>query len=126
MGPFVNRALQDWYFVNSAEIGGRVKGGIIDFLFRHPNPISRANAQKRDENGNLLWGEPLKQKLKSYFSEGRYLQFEIFCDWSPVDDCFVTLDPGVRDKWGTPVAKVRIGFHRHDLKIGRYLADKAE
>jgi choline dehydrogenase-like flavoprotein len=125
-GPFVNRALQDWYFINAAEIGGRVKGGVIDFLFRHPNPIGRANAQKRDENGNLLWGEPLKKTLKSYFSAGRYLQFEIFCDWSPVDDCFVTLDPEVRDKWGTPVAKVRIGFHRHDLKIGRYLADKAE
>jgi choline dehydrogenase-like flavoprotein len=125
-GPFVNRALQDWYFIDNAEFGGRAKGGTIDFLFRHPNAISRANAQKWDDDGKLLWGEPLKKKLKSYFSDGRYLQFEVFCDWSPVDDCFVTLAPDVKDKWGTPVAKVRVGFHRYDLKVGRYLADRAE
>ncbi len=125
-GPFVNRALQDWYFIDDEKFGGKAKGGTIDFLFRHPNAISRANAQKRDDDGNLLWGLPLKKKLKSYFSEGRYLQFEIFCDWSPVDDCFVSLDTGVKDKWGTPVAKVRIGFHPYDLRVGRYLADRAE
>ena len=125
-GPFVNRALQDWYFIDDAEFGGRAKGGTIDFLFRHPNAISRANAQKRDDDGKLIWGEPLKHKLKSYFTAGRYLQFEVFCDWTPVDDCFVSLDPEVKDKWGSAVAKIRIGYHRYDLKVGRYLADKAE
>ncbi len=25
-----------------------------------------------------------------------------------------------------PVARVRVGYHPHDLKVGRYLADKAE
>lgn len=125
-GPFVNRALQDWYVIDDREFGGRVKGGTIDFLFRHPNAISRANSQKWDNDGRLIWGEPLKRQLHSYFTGGRYLQFEIFCDWTPVDDCFVTLDPGVRDKWGSAVAKIRIGYHRHDLRIGRYLADRAE
>ncbi|MCH7696060.1 MAG: GMC family oxidoreductase [Proteobacteria bacterium] len=123
--PFVNRALQDWYYINDNKLGGRVKGGTIDFLFKHANPITRANSQKRGEHG-LVWGEPLKKKLKSYFTEARYLQFEVFCDWTPIDDCFVSLDPDIRDKWGSPVARVRIGYHRHDLKIGRYLADKAD
>ncbi len=124
-GPFVNRALQDWYFIDDEALGGRVKGGTIDFLFKHSNPITRANSQKRGPDG-LLWGEPLKRRLKAYFTEARYLQFEVFCDWTPTDDCFVTLDPEVKDKWGAPVARVRIGFHRQDLKIGRYLANKAE
>jgi len=124
-GLFVNRALQDWYFIADDELGGSVKGGTIDFLFKHANPISRANSQKRGTDG-LVWGEPLKKKLKSHFTEARYLQFEVFCDWTPTDDCFVSLDPEVTDKWGSPVARVRIGYHRHDLKIGRYLADKAE
>ena len=124
-GPFVNRGLQDWYYIKDKSFG-EYKGGTIDFLFRHPNGISRANNQKWDDEGNLLWGKPLKQKLKSYFTEARYLRFELFCDWLPTDNCYVTLDKLVKDKWGSPVAKVRIGHHPHDLKIGEYLGQKAE
>ena len=124
-GPFVNRGLQDWYTIKDKELG-HIKGGTIDFLFRHPNAIARANKQKWDDNGKLLWGKPLKRKLKAYFTEARYLQFEVFCDWLPTDNCFVALDKSVKDKWGTPVAKVRVGYHPHDLKVGHYLADKAK
>ncbi len=124
-GPFVNRAVQDWYYIDDAEFGAPAKGGTIDFLFKHPNAISRANAQKWGENG-LLWGKPLKRKVKSWFSEARYLEFEVFCDWLPTDDCFVSLDPEVKDKWGSPVAKVRIGYHPHDLRVGEYLTVRAE
>jgi len=124
-GPFVNRALQDWYVIDDPALGGRVKGGTIDFLFRHPNAIARANSQKWGEDG-LVWGMPLKEKLEAYFTAARYLRFEVFCDWLPTDDCFVSLDPQVKDKWGTPVARIRIGYHPHDLKIGRYLAARAE
>jgi len=125
-GLFVNRALQDWYIIDDKRFGRKVKGGTVEFLFRHANAISRANAQKWDENGELLWGVPLKQKLKSYFTGGRYLRFEIFNDWLPTDDCFVTLDPKVKDKWGNPVARVRVGYHYHDLRVGNFLAEKTE
>ncbi len=124
-GPFVNRGLQDWYFIDDAKFG-RHKGGTIDFLFRHPNGIARANNQKWDDNGRLLWGKPLKRKLEAYFTEARYLRFEVFCDWLPTDNCFVSLDNQIKDKWGSPVARVRIGFHPHDLEIGQYLSDKAK
>ena len=124
-GPFVNRGLQDWYTIKDTELG-HIKGGTIDFLFRHPNGIARANSQKWDDNGKLVWGQPLKRKLKAYFTEARYLQFEVFCDWLPTDNCFVSLDNTVRDRWGSPVAKVRVGYHPHDLKVGRYLAEKAK
>ena len=124
-GPFVNRGLQDWYTINDTELG-HLKGGTIDFLFRHPNAIARANSQKWDDNGKLVWGKPLKRKMKAYFTEARYLQFEIFCDWLPTDNCFVSLDNTVKDKWGSAVAKVRVGYHPHDLKVGRYLAEKSK
>ncbi len=124
-GVFVNRALQDWYFIDDPEFNGRAKGGTVDFLLRHANPISRANSQKWGEDG-LVWGADLKKKLKSYFTGGRYLRFEIFNDWLPTDDCFVSLDPEVKDKWGNPVARCRIGYHEHDLKVGRHIAEKSE
>ncbi|HDO28009.1 MAG TPA: oxidoreductase, partial [Bacteroidetes bacterium] len=47
-------------------------------------------------------------------------------DWLPTDNCFVTLDNKIKDKWGDPVAKIRTGFHPHDIKVGEYLAAKAE
>lgn len=124
-GPFVNRAIQDWYVIDDASFGDKAKGGTVEFMYRHPNSISRANAQKWGDNG-LLWGQPLKQQIKSYFTEARYLRVEIFDDWTPVDDCFVTLDSQVKDKWGSPVARVRIGYHPHDMKVGRYMAERSK
>jgi choline dehydrogenase-like flavoprotein len=73
-----------------------------------------------------MWGRPLKRRLEAWFREDRRLTFEVFNDWLPVDDCFVALDPKVRDRWGDPVARVRVGHHAHNLKVGRYLAAKAE
>jgi len=122
LGPFVNRALQDWYYIDDDEMG-RLKGGTIEFLFRHPNPIGRANRQKWDSD-QLLWGQPLKNKIKSHFTDARYLRFETFSDWLPSDNCNVSLDTDLQDKWGTPVARIKIGNHPHDLKVGRFLARK--
>lgn len=126
VGPFVNRALQDWYKIDDKSFGQAAKGGTIDFLFSHPNPIVRAEREKWDENDQLVWGEQLKQNLKASFTESRTLRFEVFNDWLPTDDCFVTLDETTTDKWGDPVAKVRVGYHNHDLKVGEYLVAKAE
>lgn len=130
-GPFVNRGLQDWYEINDKSFegqtkGGRAKGGTIDFLFSHPNAIARAMRQKWDDDGNLRWGRPFQQQLKAAFSQQRTFNFEVFCDWLPNDNCFVSLDKTNKDKWGIPVANVRIGNHDNDLVVGRYLNQKAE
>ncbi|MDH5445437.1 MAG: GMC family oxidoreductase [Gammaproteobacteria bacterium] len=124
-GPFVNRGLQDWYVINDKKLG-RVKGGTIDFLLRHPNAIGRADSQKWDENDKLVWGSALKQKLKQEFTHSQSLRFEVFNDWLPTDDCFVSLDDKVKDKWQVPVAKVRVGYHDHDVVIGKYLVEKSK
>lgn len=134
VGPFVNRALQDWYQIDDnaftgANTKGQAKGGTIDFLF-HQNPIARASGTQWgvDSEGEdkLLWGEELKQSIKQEFTTYKTLRFEVFNDWLPTDDCFVALDDEVTDKWGDPVAKVRIGYHDRDLEVGEYLSVKAE
>ncbi len=121
-GPFVNHGLQDWYFIDDKKMGGRLKGGTVDFLLRHPNTMSRAMNAKWDGD-DLVWGRALQKNLKAVFKESQTLRYEIFCDWLPTDDCFVSLDNTVKDKWNSPVAKVRIGYHPHDLKVGEYIND---
>jgi len=128
VGPFINRALQDWYQIedkhfSGANTQGKAKGGTIDFLF-YQNPIARVQGSQWGENDDLVWGEELKQNIFNEFTTYKTLRFEVFNDWLPTDDCFVALDEEVTDKWGDPVAKVRIGAHSHDLQVGEYLAEK--
>ena len=123
-GPFVNRALQDWYTYKDEKSKQEIKGGTIEFLFTHPNPISQANSQKWGADA-LIWGEELKNRIKSHFTDSRYLKFETFCDWLPNDNCYVTLDPKIKDKWGSPVAKIRIGYHAGNLRPSHQLDDRA-
>ena len=86
--------------------------------------MSKAMAAKW-EGDELIWGRALQNRLKSIFTERQTLRYEIFCDWLPTDNCFVGLDNAVKDKWGSPVARVRIGYHEHDLKIGAYINERA-
>ncbi|MEN8174866.1 MAG: GMC family oxidoreductase [Pseudomonadota bacterium] len=126
VGPFVNRALDDWYVIHDKDFARRPhKGGLVDFLFAHPNPTGKANGVKW-KSGELVWGLPLKRRLETWFTTDRTLEFEVFNDWLPTDDCFVSLDPAVKDRWGTPVARVRAGYHPHDLEVGNYLTEKAK
>ena len=126
-GPFWNRALQDWYVIDDkSAFASRVKGGTIDFVFDPPSPTAEANEQKWDESGNLLWGSAFKQKLKSHFTQSKDFKFEVFCDWLPNDNCYVDIDTSQYDKWGTPIAVVRAGYHPHDLKVGNYIVEKGK
>ncbi len=126
-GTFVNRSLQDWYEIKDKKLfktDAPQKGGTIDFVHLHPNPVARASRQIRG-NGGLLWGKPLKDKLKSHFTEGRYIKVEAFCDWAPTDNSHVSLDNKVKDKWGLPVAKIKVDVHVQNLRVGWYLANKS-
>ncbi len=122
-GTFINRSLQDWYVIDDPDFGPRAKGGTIDFVHIHPNPVPRASRQIRGSQG-LVWGKPLKRRLEAHFRKGRYVKIEAFADWLPVPDCRVTIDPGLKDKWGLPVARVRTGFHVRNLQVGWYLSQK--
>ncbi len=123
-GVFVNRSLHQFYEINNNN--SKVKGGIIDFLFEHANPIGKCIRNKWDNNDNLLYGVEYQKKLLHYFTKQRKLKFEIFVDWQPNDNCFVSLDSQVTDKWGDPVARLRLGSNSHDINIGEKLAEKGE
>ena len=123
-GAFVNRSLQDWY--EYTQNSKRIKGGTIDFLFEHANPTSRAMREIYDENNNLIWGEILQKKIQFAFLHSRKFRFEVFNDWLPTDNCYVSIDEHVKDKWGVPVGKIRLNSHKHDLEVGEFLAKKAE
>jgi choline dehydrogenase-like flavoprotein len=126
-GLFVNRAIQHWYEIEDKEsFQDKIKGGTIDFLFEHANGISKSIKNKKSDDGSLIYGSSLKSKLQDVFHNQKKINFEVFADWLPTNNCFVTLDENVKDKWGDPVAKIRIDNHPHDILVGKYLAQKAE
>ena len=123
-GLFVNRSILDWYFIDHWW-DGKFKGGSVEFMFEHQNIISRAR-KNNEENGKLVWGEALGERVVEKFTQGKSIRFEIFNDWLPNDNCFVSLDPTHKDKYGMPVGKLRLEAHPHDLKVGKYIAKKCE
>ncbi|QFU24086.1 GMC family oxidoreductase [Shewanella eurypsychrophilus] len=123
-GPFFNRALQDWYEIDDKSVSDKpIKGGTLDFVFDPPSPTGATSGLKW-QGDNLLWGTPLKQKIKSHFTQSKDFKFEVFCDWLTNDECYVSLDKDEKDRWGQSVAKVRAGFHSHDEKVAQYLVDR--
>lgn len=118
-GRFVNRTIKDWYFLQNQ------KGGICEALFEHANPIAKANRAKW-EGEKLIWGAKLQEKIFAKLNNTIQLNFEIFNDWIPHDDCFVSVDPTYRDKYGLPVAKVRIGSHPQNIQVASKLAEKTK
>lgn len=122
---FINRCFQDWYFLKNTAGKKIAKGGSMDVIPTHPNPISAA-AYFAFNQENLRWGAPLKRAIEHYFRNQKHLMIETFCDWMPVEDSFVSLDSSVKDQWGLPVAKVRIGKHKKNEEVGNFLAQKAK
>ena len=123
-GYFVNRSILDWYFIDDWW-HGKFKGGSVEFMFEHQNIISRARKNNYDE-GKMLWGSALADRVVDRFTTQKSIRFEIFNDWLPNDDCFVSLDPMHKDKYSMPVGKLRIHGHPQDVKVGRYIATKCE
>ncbi len=118
-GLFTNRSLPQWYEIDGA------KGGMIDIEWEHANPILRASKLRYKDN-KLLWGKELQKRIFHKFKHTRRLNFEIFCDWTPTNDTKVTVDDTYKDKYGIPVANIRLSPHKQDLLISNKLAQKAK
>ena len=123
-GYFVNRSILDWYFIDDW-LEGKFKGGSVEWMFEHQNIISRARKDNY-EGGKLLWGKALGERVIKRFTEQKSVRFEIFNDWLPNDNCYATVDPTHKDKYGMPVGKLRIEGHPQDVKVGNYIAKKCE
>jgi len=128
-GLFVNRSVLDWYVIeeqwNAIKGQKKIKGGLVEFMFEHQNNISRA-AKTRYSGEKLQWGKVLGDRLKETFTEGKGIRFEVFNDWLPTDNCFVSIDKKRKDRYGMPVGKLRIQAHPHDLKVASIIAKKSE
>ncbi len=123
-GLFINRSILDWYFVEHWW-KGKFKGGLVEFMFEHQNIISRAVRSTKSEH-KLLWGKALGEHLVSKFTKSKNVRFEVFTDWLPHSNCFISLDKTHKDTYGMPVGKLRIEAHPQDVKVGEYLAKKCE
>jgi choline dehydrogenase-like flavoprotein len=136
---FVNRSLQDWYFIDDTRTGGlgRRKGGTLDFLLHHPNPIGAAvrlatedgtgredNTGRGDGSGRFAWGRALRDRIRGWFRESRHLKFEVFGEWLPDRRCGVALDPTTKDRWGLPVARVNVTSHPRNRETAAFLAER--
>ena len=123
-GDFVNRTIHHFYELDKD--GKKAKGGVVDFLFEHANPIGKAIRNKWNNDGSLLYGEAFQHKLKNYFTKQRKIKFEIFIDWQPNDNCFISLDDKQVDKWGDRVARLRLQHNEHDVAVGEIMAQECK
>jgi choline dehydrogenase-like flavoprotein len=121
-GLFVNRATQEWYEIEDEEFGPKAKGGTVDFLWENQSNVGRTYKAKWDGD-RLTYGSELKTRVKDYFTKQRKLNFEIFADWLPNDNCKVELSEDYVDKWGDPVGKIWIQNHKHDEKVGDFIGE---
>ena len=118
--PWVNRYVQDWYVIQDEKLGRR-KGGTINFLWAHPNPVGGAWKMSFTKGRVPLWGWPLKQRLETMVRDTRHLTFELFTEFLPIPGCRVELDPQVKDAWGLPSAHVRWEFHPRNIETAGFL-----
>lgn len=122
-GLWVNRSIHKFYEIENGT-NKPIKGGVVDFIWEHANPMMRATRSKWTSKG-LLYGKALKKNLKSIFTEEKRLRFEIFIDWIPNDNNFVSLSYEHTDKYGDPVANIRIFYNNYSDKVGEYIAKKS-
>lgn len=120
--PFVQRSLSDFYLMPDDKFGFR-KGGILSFLWRHPNPIFAAIKIAGTGGSDALMGKALKDALRSY-KDTKTLQFETFGEFFATDGTYVAVDDHVKDKYGLPVASITINRHPHDLAQVKFLVER--
>lgn len=121
--PFVQRSVQDFYWMPDGKHGFR-KGGTLGFMWQHPNPIFAAvNIAGRGKGG--IFGKALKDKLREY-KDSRVLEFETYGEFLPNDGTYVSVEPAAKDKFGIPAAAITVERHPTDLVMTKFLVERGE
>lgn len=119
---FLQRSLQDFYFLKERQ-GAYDKGGTLVFLLPHQNPINAA--ERLSQRGRLpRWGADLKRALHHYYKEVREIEFEIFGEFLPNPETYVTVSSEARDRFGLPVARIHLRGHEEDRRNSRTLTER--
>ncbi|HEX8794344.1 MAG TPA: GMC family oxidoreductase [Polyangiaceae bacterium] len=120
------RTVQDFYWMDPP-VEGVAKGGTLSFLVGFVQPIAMAEGIARrhaKDGGGVLWGTALKKLLRDRMVRSE-LQFETFCEFYATPGTYVDLDPAIKDRWGTPVARMTVSTHPRSRDGTRLLARKA-
>ncbi len=70
------------------------------------------------------WGAAHKRAMRDYFKRSVVIMGPT--QQIPTEGGRVTVDPGVKDKWGMPVARFEGNSHPHTFEIGELQANRAE
>jgi choline dehydrogenase-like flavoprotein len=116
-------SMMDHYFLPSG-VAAWPKGGVHRFGVERTFPIGTAQSVARDGPDGWLWGDALKRRLREHFHDYLEVSFEVFQDFVPNDETYMTLDPEIRDKWGLPVARIHLVESDHHGVAGRWLLDR--
>jgi choline dehydrogenase-like flavoprotein len=116
-GLFINRSIKDWYFFDSD------KGGLLEFMFAPQSIIAKAT-KNNIQNSHLLWGKALDEMLEFRFHQQKSIRVEIFNDWLPNDECYMSIDKRYKDIYGMPVGKLRLYSHPQNQKVASKLANR--
>jgi choline dehydrogenase-like flavoprotein len=119
--PFVDRSVQDFYLL--PEGSPMKKGGTLNFILRHVNPIHGAE-RLANEDGELHWGKELKDSLRLHLRDSIGVMFEIYSEFLPSPNTHVTLDPEAKDRWDLPAARIAVQHHPLDFEVLRILMNK--
>lgn len=121
--PFVNRSVQDFYVMPDERFGFR-KGGTLGFMWTHPNPIFAA-VGLAGSGKEGVFGKALKDKMREY-RDSRILQFEVYGEFLATPGTYVSVESGVKDKYGLPVAAITVDRHPMDFAATRFLVERGE
>jgi choline dehydrogenase-like flavoprotein len=119
--PFVLRSLQDYYLVEGQPFR---KGGTMNFVFAHPNPIFAAS-RLAGTGKDTVFGKELKDRMRAY-RDSKILLFESYIEWLANPGSYVKVDDKVVDKYGIPVAQITAARHPLDYKAISYITDRGD
>jgi choline dehydrogenase-like flavoprotein len=122
--PFLGRSLQDFYLPKDTS-APLPKGGTLRFDMQPKPPIFNATQVATREGAKVIWGAKLKAALREHFHASRSLECETFHEYHPNAGTEVTLDPEVKDRFGLPAARIAVSLLEEDVKMSRWLADRA-
>jgi choline dehydrogenase-like flavoprotein len=74
--------------------------------------------------GSPSWGQQHKDFQREFYRRSAVVRGPV--QEMPVFESRVEVDPGARDHWGIPVARLSGHRHPHDIEIARFLSGKAE
>lgn len=116
VGPGACIAVNDFNHRFPDIIGG---GVLCNEFIRMPYMFSSIRP-----HGSRMWGKEHKDFQKHNFK--RHIAIHGPVQEMPVFEKMVEVDPVVKDFWGIPVARISGLRHDNDIKVGHFLADKAE